>query len=163
MKKKKYIIDNADDDIKNLTEGDIYAYETIDGILIIKVSNIEVDNTQVILYGSETNLEEVFDYIKIDTTAGMGNATLDASDADASISYNGVGEKVTKTEGNVSENNGDEDIFPDEAWEGNLDSKSEFKFGLFKRKYGFWKYWNGCGCGNDLLSFILLSVHRYIF
>ena len=129
---KKYIIDNADDDIKNLTEGDIYAYETIDGILIIKVSNIEVDNTQVILYGSETNLEEVFDYIKIDTTAGMGNATLDASDADASISYNGVGEKVTKTEGNVSENNGDEDIFPDEAWEGNLDSKSEFKFGLFK-------------------------------
>ena len=129
---KKYIIDNADDDIKNLTEGDIYAYETIDGILIIKVSNIEVDNTQVILYGSETNLEEVFDYIKIDTTAGMENATLDASDADASISYNGVGEKVTKTEGNVSENNGDEDIFPDEAWEGNLDSKSEFKFGLFK-------------------------------
>ena len=65
---RKYVFNNADSEITSLKEGDIFVYENEDGtIVIINVASIEIDGAMATVYGQETTMEEVFDYVKIDT------------------------------------------------------------------------------------------------
>lgn len=86
-----YVIENADESITSLVAGDIFAYEYEDGnILIVKVAEITIDGTTATIKGEETTLEEVFEYVKIDTTAGIENAEIDTSTLEEGVSYDGV-------------------------------------------------------------------------
>lgn len=137
---KKYIIENADDDVRNLKEGDVYVYEENEGLLIVKVSSIEIENTTVTLYGTESNIEDVFDYIKIDTSAGTSEASLDTTDADPCVSLNEV-EKNSISEntlfnsisGNsISENSFFGEVTRNRAFEGEIGDGDKFEFDLYE-------------------------------
>lgn len=64
-----YIIENADDSILSLTEGQILSYEygNSESVVIIKVKSISVDGTTATIEGDKIELEEVFKYFRIDT------------------------------------------------------------------------------------------------
>ena len=86
-----YVIEDADESITSLVAGDIFAYEYEDGnILIVKVASITIEGTTATITGEETTLEEVFEYVKIDTTASTEDATVDTSTLDEGVSYEGI-------------------------------------------------------------------------
>lgn len=86
-----YVIENADETVTSLTSGDIFSYEYEDGtVLIIKVASVEINGTTVQLIGEETSLEEVFDYVKINTGQFADDAEIDPSTCDEGVTYEGV-------------------------------------------------------------------------
>lgn len=94
-----YVIENADECVTSLQEGDIFVYEYTEGItLIIKVSSIEVEGTMATIKGEELSMEEVFDYVKIDSEAGLEKAEVDASNLEDGVSYEGI---VPYSDGNI--------------------------------------------------------------
>lgn len=89
-----YVINNADSEIMGLEEGDLLSYEYADGtLLIIKVTSAAVDGTTVTIHGDDTSMEEVFDYVKIDTTSTMEGAEVDPSTCDEGVTYEGISGK----------------------------------------------------------------------
>lgn len=89
-----YVIDNADSEIMGLEEGDLLSYEYTDGtLLIIKVASAAVDGTTVTIHGDDTSMEEVFDYVKIDTASTMDDAAVDPSTCDEGVTYEGISGK----------------------------------------------------------------------
>ncbi len=68
---KKYVIKNIDEKITSLKQGDILSYPRGGDMLIIKVSSIEINGSTATIYGGELELEDVFDYIKIDERQGI--------------------------------------------------------------------------------------------
>ena len=100
----EYIIQNADDQITSLQPGDIFAYEWKDGdFLILKVATIQVDDTTVTITGEDTSTEDVFDYIKIDASSTLEEATVDTSACSEGVTYNG---KVPYSEGSTVDTEG---------------------------------------------------------
>ena len=122
-----YTILDADEDVKNLKIGDYFAYEESDGVLIIKVAGIEVSGDTVYLMGANIDLEEAFEYIKIDTAGDMDGLLFDDSDADAGVEYEGVGER-TDDYSTCIVNNSDELLSSEGAWEGGGKTNGELKF-----------------------------------
>ena len=87
---RKYVFNNADSEITSLKEGDIFVYENEDGtIVIINVASIDIDGAMATVYGQETTMEEVFDYVKIDTNMGTSEAVIDDSNLGEGITNNG--------------------------------------------------------------------------
>lgn len=87
-----YEFNNVNDVITGLKAGDTVSYECNDGsVFIIQVADIVVSDNSVILKGSDTSLEDVFDFIKIDTESGSesGEATIDTTDMEEGVSYLG--------------------------------------------------------------------------
>ncbi len=90
---REYVIENIDDTIASLKEGDIFTYEYgEEGLLIIKVSSITIDGTTATIYGDEITLEEAFDYIKIDTADYSSEMNVDNSNLDEDVEFVGVEE-----------------------------------------------------------------------
>ena len=86
-----YVIENADDTVTSLQEGDIFSHEYGDGdVLIVKVASIQIDGTTVTITGADTSAEEVFDYVKVDSTAGLGTAEIDDSNLEDGVTYEGL-------------------------------------------------------------------------
>jgi len=93
-----YVIENVDSTITNLKNGDIFAY-TYDGEeLIVKVDSIAVNGTTATIHSQETSLDEVFDYVKIDNTGDLSDATVDTSNLDEDVIYNGLVEDKEEPE-----------------------------------------------------------------
>ncbi len=93
-----YVLENIDSTIKNLKNGDIFAY-TYDGQeLIVKVDSVVVNGKTATIYSQETSLDEVFDYVKIDNTGDLSNATVDTSNLDEDVVYNGLVEGTNEAE-----------------------------------------------------------------
>ena len=97
-----YVIENADEKITSLTEGDIWAYESDDELIIVKVAHLEADETTVTIYGSESSMEEAFAYIKIDCSEDTEDAVVDASNCDEDIQYLGKQDALS-AEGSMTE------------------------------------------------------------
>ena len=97
-----YVIENADEKITSLTEGDIWAYESDDELIIVKVAHLEVNGTTVTIYGSESSMEEAFAYIKIDCSEDTEDAVVDASNCDEDIQYLGKQDALS-SEGSMTE------------------------------------------------------------
>ena len=77
---KTYVIENIDESISSLNEGDIFSYNYSDGdALVVKIANITIDGTTATITGADTELDEVFDYVKIDSTAKKSDFTYDDS------------------------------------------------------------------------------------
>ena len=58
--------------------------------MIVKIAQITVDGTTVNITGTKTSIEETFEYVKIDCEAGTEEATIDASDLEEGVVYNGI-------------------------------------------------------------------------
>lgn len=121
-----YIIENADESITSLVAGDIFAYEynKAGDILIVKVAEITIDGTTATITGEETTLEEVFEYVKIDSTAGLENAEIDTSTLEEGMEYKGKIEK---------ENNDDEPSTYAVDIEGSI--SQAFSYELYKKDF----------------------------
>lgn len=94
-----YRIENADDTVTSLKAGDIFSYTKDDGsVLIVKIAQITVDRTTVNITGAKTSIEETFEYVKIDCEAGTEEATVDASDLEEGVVYNGIVDDADQAE-----------------------------------------------------------------
>ena len=84
---KTYVIENIDDSISSLSEGDIFSYDYSNGdALIIKVASITIDGTTATITGEDANLDDVFDYVKIDSIAKKSDFTYDESTVGEGVS-----------------------------------------------------------------------------
>ncbi len=88
-----YVVENADETILSLQAGDIFSYQYGDGnLLIVKVKNINKEGRRITITREDTSLDEVFDYVKIDSSADMSKAEIDSSTCEEGVIYNGLTE-----------------------------------------------------------------------
>ena len=86
-----YVISNADENITALQPGDVFSYHYGENdVLIVKVAAINLDGTTATIFGEETSLEEVFDYVKIDAQGGSADAVVDTSTCAEGVTYEGL-------------------------------------------------------------------------
>ncbi len=98
-----YVIENADSSVSSLKSGDIFACDAGDGeILIVKVAQITMNGSTATIKGQETNLDEVFEYVKIDSDADLSNADIDPSSCDEGVTYEGLVKEDEVPEENYS-------------------------------------------------------------
>lgn len=102
---KKYIIENADSSVTSLNTGDTFSYRYLDGnILIVKIASIQTEDNKTIITEQDTTMEDVFEYVKIDTESDLSTAQIDASDLDENIAYVENGNNRKKTKDDKKEN-----------------------------------------------------------
>ena len=97
-----YIFDSANDELKNLKEGDSLAYESNDGnYIFVVVRSVTVSGERVTVAGQDSSIEGMFSYVKIDSTAEGVDAQVDASELPDGISYEGEtgGESIEDVSG----------------------------------------------------------------
>lgn len=95
----KYVFSNATVDLKSLSQGDIFSYNYDGNIIIVKIGTITVDGDTVTITETDTELEEVFDYVKIEMSQGVDECEVgDSSPQEVSeyaerknVSSNSVG------------------------------------------------------------------------
>lgn len=120
-----YVIENYDENIASLVSGDIFAYDCGNNdFLIVKVDTISFDGTTATIVGTETALDEVFSYLKIDTDASAQDATIDNSTLADGATFEGVVEVV------------DEDAPSTYAIDGDYKKSFALSYGLFGVKVG---------------------------
>lgn len=92
---KIYVIENIDQSISSLQVGDIFSYvyneEEKENSLIVKIASITIEGTTATIQGADIELEEVFDYIKIDGTQGAGESSVDTSLLPEGVEFLGTG------------------------------------------------------------------------
>ena len=85
-----YVFENIDSNISSLKSGDVFAYEYgDDNLIIVKVGNITINGTKATVTSRETSMDEVFDYVKIDEDADTSEVTVDDSELEEGITYEG--------------------------------------------------------------------------
>ena len=84
-----YVFSNAGSKLKGLKSGDTFAYGATDDVLIVGIDTIEINGNTVTVRGAHKELDEVFDYIKIDEDADMSNAEVDTSTVNDDLEYVG--------------------------------------------------------------------------
>lgn len=86
-----YVIENADEQITGLKEGDIFAYSYGENdILIVKVASITLDGTTATVTGGELEIEEVFSHMKVESTGDASDIAVDENSGDEGITYTGL-------------------------------------------------------------------------
>lgn len=70
-----YVIEHADATVKQLKKGDIFYCPNGDEFIIVKVDTISITGSTVTITGQDTSMEEVFDYIKINTDQIKSNGS----------------------------------------------------------------------------------------
>lgn len=72
-----YVIENADDTVLSLQQGDILAYEYGENdLLIVKVDSLATVGDTATITGAESSLQEVFEFLHIDAEQGMEDAEI---------------------------------------------------------------------------------------
>ena len=82
-----YTITNADSSFTELKEGDTFSYRYSDGtVLLGKVAAISVNGTTVTIQKeADTDLEDYFDYVKIETDSSQGEWSVDNSNLEDGV------------------------------------------------------------------------------
>lgn len=118
-----YVIENADENIRNLKPGEVFAYPYGDNnILIVKVASVRMDGTTATIQGTELDMEDVFSHVKVEADGNAGDVTVDESTGDG-ITYTGMS------------NEGSAYGLRDRAWEGEGSGGLKLNFELYKREY----------------------------
>ena len=93
-----YIFENCDEQITGLTTGAIMAYSYSENdLLLIKIFGIMEENNQVTIYADSLELEEVFDYLKIETGSNSSEIEVDPSTCEEGVTYEGLVEDKPAT------------------------------------------------------------------
>ena len=130
-----YVFKNADETVSSLSTGDIISYGSGNDAVIIKVGSSEKNGSDVIITAQETSMEEVFDYIRIDTVSDFDDITMDTSVMDEGLTFIGVtGSATTSSSAGTSSDKGGISILDVEA---NIEKKWSFslKKDLYKDSY----------------------------
>ena len=109
-----YVIKNAVAQITSLTEGSVFVYPYAENeILIIKVASISLDGTTATITSAELEMNDVFSYVKIESSADASKAVVHEGTGDDCVTYNGV-------QYNSVEMNGQESQYQPNAWEDDI-------------------------------------------
>ena len=82
-----YVFENASNELLNLNVGDFIACDDdANNIIIIKVKSFTVDGTTVTIAEDETSLDEVFNYVKIESKQSMEDAIVENGTAEETAS-----------------------------------------------------------------------------
>lgn len=86
-----YILTNIDDSVRNLKAGDTFYLDNgdIENFLAIKIKFISFSDTTATVIAEETESEEIFECIKIDSVASAGQADYSGDTADEGVEYEG--------------------------------------------------------------------------
>ena len=121
-----YVIENADATVQNLSAGDIFAYEYGENqVLAVKVDSISLSGGTATIHGSDMELSDVFDYMKIDGEAADATAEVDSSTLEDGVTFDGVETpQNTKAGESVGANGGIDVTLP------------SYKFSVSKKFFG---------------------------
>lgn len=86
-----YKIKNADESITSLKHGEVFSYSYGDNnVLIVKVDTITTEGDITTITGAKLDMEDVFEFVKIDGSANTGEAKVDTTESDEGVTYNGI-------------------------------------------------------------------------
>ena len=82
-----YTIKNAQSNILNMKKEDTFSYQYSDGtVLLVKVADISIDGTTVtIREDTDVEVDDYFDYIKIEADSSEGECTVDNSNLEEGV------------------------------------------------------------------------------
>ncbi len=91
-----YVFENIDSDISSLKAGDVFRYEQKNeqDVLVIKVKSVSINGSTATVTSDDTDLTEVFDYVKIEGSTTGENTTVDMSKADEGVEYRKIEEET---------------------------------------------------------------------
>ena len=76
-----YVIENADSTLCSLSAGDTLSLSQADGsLVIVQIADITVNGTSVSITGTNAEMEDIFDIVKIDASQDVGEAIVDDSE-----------------------------------------------------------------------------------
>ncbi|WP_037271550.1 leucine-rich repeat domain-containing protein, partial [Ruminococcus flavefaciens] len=87
-----FVFENADESITSLENGEyLYIQPDEDNIIAVNVEKIEKDGDTVTVSGND-DIEDMFDFIKIESEGNISKAQIDTSAADDGVSFPNVDE-----------------------------------------------------------------------
>ncbi len=91
-----YVFENIDSDISTLKAGDVFRYgqKNEQDVLVIKVKSVSINGNTATVISDDTDLTEVFDYVKIEGNTTGENTTVDMSKADEGVEYRRIEEET---------------------------------------------------------------------
>ena len=146
-----YTIMNADSSFTGLKEGDTFSYRYSDGtVLLGKVAAISVNGTTVTIQKeADTDLEDYFDYVKIEADGSQGEWSVDNSNLEDGVTASDAGT--------------DAEMFADRAArvEGSGSIKYSTSYNLYK-KFGNVKFTGSLKYSfNFALDFYVTARYQY--
>lgn len=72
-----YKIENIDESVSSLKAGDTFSGIYNGENIIVKIGEIVIDGTTATILGVDAELDEVFDYVKLDQAAGISDGSVD--------------------------------------------------------------------------------------
>ena len=126
---RTYVIENADENFTSLQPGEIVSYSYgEENLLIVKVKTIDVTGTTVTITGDEIELDDVFDYIKIDNTMGVDKEKYDPSTCEEGVTFTGYGDDIAPTG-----SDGSKSYLAATRVEGSVGSSTTLNFDILKK------------------------------
>lgn len=89
-----YVFSNADESVKDLQPGDIFYFDHSGEPEVVKVGAVSVSGDTVTVTPADAQMEEVFDYVKIDVTADEAEPDMSVADEGVSLAAPKSGEPV---------------------------------------------------------------------
>ncbi len=90
-----YILENIDETVFSLNVGDTFSGNYNNELFIITVGEISIDGTTATILGAEAELEEVFDYVKMDGSTGITEDSVDENSCGEGITFEGYEQPAT--------------------------------------------------------------------
>ena len=107
MAENIYIINNADDTVKNLKVGEVLYYKNDSSDFMLKIQSVIVDADKVTIVAEDAEIEEVFSYVKIETNMEDAEVNVDNSKLEQGVTYLGIPEEQTFARGAEFESSAD--------------------------------------------------------
>ncbi|WP_037272814.1 leucine-rich repeat domain-containing protein, partial [Ruminococcus flavefaciens] len=88
-----FVFENADETVASLQEGELFFIQPDDdNIIAVNVENVEKDGDKVTVSGNDEDIEDAFEFIKIEGNGELSKAKIDTSTADEGVSFPNVDE-----------------------------------------------------------------------
>ena len=90
-----YIIENIDDSVRSLKAGDTFSGVFNGENIIVKIGEIAIEGTTATILGADAELDEVFDYVKLDQAAGISDGSVDETTCGEGVTFEGYENDIT--------------------------------------------------------------------
>lgn len=93
-----YALTNIDDTVRNLKVGDSFYLDNgdLDNFLAIKIKSITIKGSSAIIVAENTEADDLYECIKIDSIASAGQAAYSSETADKAVEYEGEVDYATE-------------------------------------------------------------------
>lgn len=93
-----YTLTNIDDTVRNLKVGDSFYLDNgdLDNFLAIKIKSITIKGSSAIIVAENTEADDLYECIKIDSVASAGQAAYSSETADEAVEYEGEVDYATE-------------------------------------------------------------------